>query len=138
MTVTIYGSPCSSTRQAKKWFDNYDIPYVERDIIKNPLTVHELQSILSRTEEGTDEIIARKSKIYKDLNLDMDSLPLQQLLGLIHQYPKLLRSPIIIDEKRYQVGYHADDIRKFVPRKTRERQWLQWKKSHLSPLEGTI
>lgn len=130
MTVKIYGAACSSTRKAKHWFKKNDIPFVERNIIRDPLSVNELQDILRMTVEGTDEIISTRSKIYKDLNLDIESLPLQELLELIHKYPRLLRSPIIMDEKRLQVGYHEDDIRQFLPRKTRQRIWMNWRMNH--------
>ncbi|MEN1968053.1 transcriptional regulator Spx [Lentibacillus sp. N15] len=136
MTVMVYGIPCSSTRQAKEWLNKYEVPFVMKNIMRDPLTIQELQFILSRTLEGTDEIISTRSKIYKDLDLNMDLLPLQQLLKLIQEHPKLLRSPILIDEKRFQVGYHEDDIRQFLPRKTRKRQWIQWKKLQLA--DGTI
>jgi len=136
MTVTIYGAACSSTRKAKQWFTRYGINYVERNVMKEPLTVHELQNILRMTVEGTDEIISTRSKVYKDLNLDIEALPLQDLLELIQEHPRLLRSPIIVDEKRLQVGYHEDDIRQFLPRKTREYQWLQWRLNHLRLAES--
>jgi len=136
MTVTIYGAACSSTRKAKQWFVKQDIYFMERNILKDPLTVSELQGILRMTVDGTDEIISTRSKIYKDLDLDIESLPLQELLGLIHQHPRLLRSPIMVDEKRLQVGYHEDDIRQFLPRKTRERQWMQWRLNKLHLAEG--
>lgn len=136
MTVTIYGAACSSTRKAKQWFTKQGIEFTERNILKHPLTVEELQGILRMTVDGTDEIISTRSKIYKDLNLDIESLPLQELLELIHKHPRLLRSPIIIDDKRLQVGYHEDDIRQFLPRKTRERQWMQWRLNHLQFAEG--
>jgi len=136
MTVRIYGAACSSTRKAKQWFKKNDINYMERNIIRDPLTVHELQEILRRTVEGTDEIISTRSKVYKDLNLDIESLPLQELLGLIHQHPRLLRSPIMIDDKRLQVGYHEDDIRQFLPRKTREHLWMKWRRSQFRLAEG--
>lgn len=136
MTVTIYGAACSSTRKAKQWFVKQDIYFMERNILKDPLTVSELQGILRMTVDGTDEIISTRSKIYKDLDLDIESLPLQELLRLIHQHPRLLRSPIMVDEKRLQVGYHEDDIRQFLPRKTRERQWMQWRLNKLHLAEG--
>lgn len=136
MTVRIFGAACSSTRKARKWFKDQEIPFVERNILKKPLTVEELQGILRMTVDGTDEIISTRSKIYKDLNLDMDALPLQELLELIHKHPRLLRSPIIMDEKRLQVGYHEDDIRQFLPRKTREYQWLKWRMNNIQFAEG--
>ncbi|WP_010649682.1 Spx/MgsR family RNA polymerase-binding regulatory protein [Oceanobacillus massiliensis] len=136
MTVTIYGAACSSTRKARQWFAKNEIHYVERNILREPLTVSELQAILRMTVEGTDEIISTRSKIYKDLDLNLDELPLQELLELIHEHPRLLRSPIIVDEKRLQVGYHEDDIRQFLPRKTREYQWLKWRLNNLSLAES--
>jgi regulatory protein spx len=74
--------------------------------------------------------------VYKDLNIDLDSLPLKELLNIIQQYPSLMRSPIIIDEKRIQVGYHEDDIRQFVPRKERKNQWLQWQMNNVQMAKG--
>lgn len=49
-------------------------------------------------------------------------MPLQDLYRLINEHPGLLRRPIIIDEKRLQVGYNEDEIRRFLPRKVRSFQ----------------
>ncbi|GLO67846.1 Spx/MgsR family RNA polymerase-binding regulatory protein [Oceanobacillus kimchii] len=136
MSVIIYGAACSSTRKAKQWFHKNGIDFEERNVIREPLTVNELQNILRMTVEGTDEIISTRSKIYKDLNLDIESLPLQELLEIIQEHPRLLRSPIMVDDKRLQVGYHEEDIRQFLPRQTREYQWLQWKTNNLRVAEN--
>lgn len=126
MTVTVYGATCASSRRSKEWLIKHGISYVDRNIMKSPLTVNELQAILRMTVDGTDEIISTRSKVYKELDLDIERLPLQQLLELIHQYPRLLRRPIIMDEKRLQVGFHEDDIRQFLPRKARKKQLLEY------------
>ncbi len=55
----------------------------------------------------------------------LKAIPLQQLYELIQEYPGLLRRPIIIDEKRLQVGYNEDEIRRFLPRKVRAYQLLE-------------
>lgn len=136
MSVIIYGAACSSTRKAKQWFQKNGIEFEERNVIREPLTVNELQNILRMTVEGTDEIISTRSKIYKDLNLDIEALPLQELLEIIQDHPRLLRSPIMVDDKRLQVGYHEEDIRQFLPRQTREYQWLQWKTNNLRVAEN--
>ena len=77
------------------------------------------------TEDGTDEIISTRSKIFQKLNVDVESLPLQRLYELIQEHPGLLRRPIIMDEKRLQVGYNEDEIRRFLPRKVRAYQLLE-------------
>lgn len=139
MTVTVYGAACASSRRSKEWLKKHGIGYVDRNIVKNPLTVDELQAILRMTVEGTDEIISTRSKAYKELDVDIDSIPLQQLLELIHETPRLLRRPIIMDEKRLQIGFHEDDIRQFLPRKTRKSQllkYLEWSPNYLKIAES--
>ena len=106
MIATIITSTTSlSTKKAKQWFEKNEIPYVERNIVKEPLTIGELHNILRMTIEGTDEIIATRSKTFQELNGHLDDLPLTELFQLIHDHPALVKSPIIMDEKRLQVGF---------------------------------
>ena len=121
--VTLYTSPsCTSCRKARTWLEEQNIPYTERNIFSEPLSLEEIKEILRMTEDGTDEIISTRSKIFQKLNIDLDALPLQQLFDLIQKNPGLLRRPIILDEKRLQVGYNEDEIRRFLPRKVRTFQ----------------
>ncbi|MGM0921834.1 MAG: transcriptional regulator SpxA [Bacillota bacterium] len=121
--VTLYTSPsCTSCRKAKAWLEEHEIPYTERNIFSEPLSVDEIKEILRMTEDGTDEIISTRSKIFQKLNVNVETMPLQDLYDLIQEHPGLLRRPIIIDEKRLQVGYNEDEIRRFLPRKVRTYQ----------------
>ena len=80
------------------------------------------QTNFKNDRDGTDEIISTRSKTYQKLNVDIDALPLQDLYSIIQDNPGLLRRPIILDEKRLQVGYNEDEIRRFLPRKVRTFQ----------------
>lgn len=121
--VTLYTSPsCTSCRKARTWLEEQNIEYKERNIFSEPLSLEEIKDILRMTEDGTDEIISTRSKIFQKLDVDLDSLPLQELFDLIQKNPGLLRRPIILDEKRLQVGYNEDEIRRFLPRKVRTYQ----------------
>ena len=118
--VTLYTSPsCTSCRKARAWLKEHDIPFTERNIFSNPLSINEIKQILQMTEDGTEEIISKRSKAYQDLNVDINDMPLQQLFELLQSNPGLLRRPIIMDDKRLQVGYNEDEIRRFLPRKVR-------------------
>ena len=44
---------------------------------------------------------------------------------LIQNNPGLLRRPIILDDKRLQVGYNEDEIRRFLPRSVRKLELQQ-------------
>ncbi|MRX73616.1 transcriptional regulator Spx [Bacillus lacus] len=121
--VKLYTSPsCTSCRKAKAWLEEHEIPYTERNIFSEELSLQEIKEILRMTEDGTDEIISTRSKIFQKLNVNLETMPLQDLFHLIQENPGLLRRPIIIDEKRLQVGYNEDEIRRFLPRKVRTYQ----------------
>ncbi len=121
--VTLYVTPsCTSCRKAKAWLEENDIPYVERNIFNERMSIDEIKNILRMTEEGTDEIISTRSKTYEELDMDLENCPLQELYQVIQQNPGLLRRPILIDEKRLQVGYNEDEIRRFLPREVRSFQ----------------
>lgn len=118
--VTLYTSPsCTSCRKARAWLEENNIPYEERNIFANPLNIDEIKQVLQMTEDGTEEIISRRSKAFQDLNIDIDDISIQKLYELIQTNPSLLRRPIIMDEKRLQVGYNEDEIRRFLPREVR-------------------
>jgi regulatory protein spx len=118
--ITLYLSPsCTSCRRAKAWFEEHQIPYKERNILSEKLSVDEIKNILRFTEDGTDEIISTKSKTFQMLNVNIDSLSLRELYKLISENPGILRKPLILDEKRLQVGFNEEEIRSFLPRKMR-------------------
>ncbi|MFC4735341.1 transcriptional regulator SpxA [Bacillus daqingensis] len=121
--VTLFTSPsCTSCRKAKAWLEEHDIPFEERNIFSEPLSVEEVKQVVRMTEDGTDEIISTRSKVFQELDVEMDAMPLQELFQLISDHPGLLRRPIILDEKRIQVGYNEAEIRRFLPRKVRTFQ----------------
>ncbi|MDD6432715.1 MAG: transcriptional regulator SpxA [Lactobacillaceae bacterium] len=118
--VILYTSPsCTSCRKARAWLQEHNIPFKERNIFSEPLSLDEIKNILRMTENGTEDIISKRSKAYKKLNVDLNELPMKQLFDLISKNPGLLRRPIIMDDKRLQVGYNEDEIRRFLPRKVR-------------------
>ena len=121
--ITLFLSPsCTSCRKARAWLLNHEVPFVEHNIMTSPLSAQELQHILSLTENGTDDIISTRSKIFQKLDLDVESLSISELIKLIEENPSLLRRPIILDAKRMQIGFNADEIRAFLPRSYRQQE----------------
>ena len=121
--VDLYVSPsCTSCRKARAWLEKHNIPFKERNIFSEPLTKKELLRILRMTENGTEEIISTRSKAFQQLKINLDDLSIDQLLDLVEKNPSLLRRPIIMDDRRLQVGYNEDEIRRFLPRKVRAYQ----------------
>ncbi len=117
--IKIYYSPsCSSCRKVKKWFDEQKIPYVAKDIFTS-LTEEDIMDMICKSIDGTDEIISKRSKIVLENNIDFDSMKISELVSFIKANPSVLKRPIIVDDRRLQVGYNEEDIDMFLPRARR-------------------
>lgn len=118
--ITLYVSPsCTSCRKAKAWLEEQNLDFYEKNIFHEPLTKEEIKQILSLTEEGTSELISYRSQAYQALTEDIDELSLNELLELFENQPSLIRRPIIMDDRRLQIGYNEEEIRCFLPRNVR-------------------
>jgi regulatory protein spx len=119
--VKIYTSPsCSSCRKVKRWFELQDIAFEERNIFSATLNENELKQMLAKTENGTEDIISTRSKIIKEQNLDVESMSISQLVQFIKENPSVLKRPIMVDDRRIQVGYNEEEIRTFIPVEKRQ------------------
>jgi regulatory protein spx len=111
---------CSSCKKAMDWMDKHELPYQEINLITDTITKEDLLEILALTEHGTVDIISRRSQAYQRLNIDFETIKLNELVQIIEENRTLLRRPLVVDEKRLQVGYNDDEIRKFLPRPRRK------------------
>lgn len=119
--ITIYTTPsCSSCRKAKKWLDEHMIDYIEKNLFTQPLTEEDIELMLLNAENGFDDIISTRSKIFKEQNLDIEDMLMSEIKEFIILNPSVLKRPIIVDETRLQVGYNDEEIRVFIPRRLRE------------------
>lgn len=127
--VILFSIPsCLSCRKAKKWLQENGITYNERNILKDPLTLDEIMHILRLTDNGTEEIISTRSKVFQEMDVDVNQLSMKDLYQIIQKNPTLLRRPILVDEKRIQVGFNEDEIRKFLPRSARLNELRRFQK----------
>ena len=119
--IKLYISPsCTSCRKAKAWLEENDLEFEEKNIYHEPLTRNEIKEVLVLTDEGTKEIISYRSEAYQNLEVDFETLSMNELLDLFIEEPSLIRRPIIMDDRRLQIGYNDAEIRMFLPREVRQ------------------
>ena len=53
-------------------------------------------------------------------DIDIDSMKINDLIKFIQENPSVLKRPIMIDERRFQVGYNSEEIRVFIPKELRK------------------
>ena len=118
--IKIYTSPsCSSCRKVKKWFNEQNIPYVEKNIFAATLNENELKEILIKSENGTEDIISTRSKIVKESGVDLENMTISELITFIKDNPSILKRPIMVDDNKIQVGYNPEEITVFIPQARR-------------------
>ncbi|MDY0295605.1 MAG: Spx/MgsR family RNA polymerase-binding regulatory protein [Acholeplasmataceae bacterium] len=119
--ITIFTTPsCSSCRKAKKWLDEHKIPYEEKNLFNQRITESDIDRMLENAENGFEDIISTRSKIFKEQDLDVEDMKISELKEFIIDNPSVLKRPIIIDGEKLQVGYNDEEIRVFIPKRLRE------------------
>ena len=122
--IKIYTAPsCSSCKKAKAFFKKEEIPYQEKNIFVNVLNEKELRDILTKTENGTEDIISTRSKVIKESGKDINSMTISELISFIRENPSVLKRPIMVDETKVQVGYNSEEIRVVIPHEKRVAEW---------------
>ncbi|MCR1992909.1 transcriptional regulator MgsR [Bacillus subtilis] len=117
--LTFYSYPsCTSCRKTKHWLKAHQIEFNERHLFRETPTREELKYILSLTTEGIDEILATRSQTFKNLNLNIEEMTVNEMLELLIEKPKLLRRPILVDNKKLVIGYNPGELLKLSKKKT--------------------
>ena len=112
--IVIYTSPgCASCKKVRNYMKDNNLNYIEKNIFTTLLNDKEIKYLLSRTENGTEDIISKRSKIIQENKIDIDSMTVNDLCNFVVNNPSILRRPIIIDSNNLQIGYDDEEIEVF-------------------------
>ncbi|CAM2836272.1 spx/MgsR family transcriptional regulator [Dolosigranulum pigrum] len=115
--ITIFTNPISiESLKAKEWLDESDIPYVEREYFDELVTLDEIKQMMTLTELGAEDLIAPEYLSLVKGTVANETVSLSELIDFIQEEPRLLKNPIIFDDKRLMTGFNEDEIQKFIPK----------------------
>lgn len=123
MITVFYRKSCSSSRKAIQWFDEQGI--VPEMRVVDHISPSEIKRLLQLTEYGTDEILKRPSRLTAELKnkkAALLELCFKEGIDFLVHHPETLRTPIILDDNKYLIGFNSDEIRKFIPPTSRKVQ----------------
>jgi len=75
-----------------------------RDFFKDPLTESELKKIIKMTGKKPFELLRKRDKIYKEMDLEENKKTDLELIKLMVKHPGLILRPIIILKNKALVG----------------------------------
>jgi len=76
----------------------------KRDFFKDPFSETELKKIIKMTRRKPSELLRKRDKMYKELDLDNNKKTDSQLIKLMIKYPGLILRPIVISKNKAFVG----------------------------------
>ncbi len=114
--IILYSSPgCASCRKVRQWLKDRNLKFIEKNIFTSVLSEKEIKHLLMRSENGTDDIISKRSKVMQESQVDVDELSIKDLIIFVQRHPSVLKRPIMMNEKSFLVGYDDEEIDAFLP-----------------------
>jgi arsenate reductase len=75
-----------------------------RDFFKDPFTETELKKIIKSTGKKPSELLRKRDKMYKELDLEKNKKSDNEIIKLMVKYPGLILRPIVITKNKTHVG----------------------------------
>lgn len=80
------------------------------EYLKTPPNADELQEILNLLQMKPRELMRRKETVYKELNLDDESLSEAQLIQAMVENPILIERPIVVANGKAAIGRPPEQV----------------------------
>ena len=103
--LVIYHNPrCSKSRETLQILQDHDHSPDIVDYLEEPPSTDELKRIIAMLGVSARELLRTTEPVYRDAELDDDSLTEDEIIEAICEYPALLQRPIVIAGDRAVIG----------------------------------
>jgi len=97
-------SSCITCKKTITEMERMKLDIDSRDFFKDPFTELELKKIIKMTGKKPSELLRKRDKIYKEMNLSENKKTDSELIKIMVKYPGLILRPIIILKNKALVG----------------------------------
>jgi len=103
--LVIYHNPrCSKSRETLQLLEDNNVNPEIIDYLEDPPTAGELSSIIVKLGVGARDLLRTTEQVYRDAELDDDSLTDEEIIEAICEYPALLQRPIVVSGEKAIIG----------------------------------
>lgn len=98
---------CSTCQKAKKWLDEHNIEYTERNIAEDNPTYDELKEWYGKSGLPLKKFFNTSGLLYKDMQLKdkLPSMSEDERLKILSTNGMLVKRPILVREDKVLVGF---------------------------------
>lgn len=97
-------SSCITCKKTITVIERMNADMEKRDFFKEPFSEKELKKIIKMTGRKPLEILRKRDKMYKELDLGNNKKTDEQIIKLMTKYPGLILRPIIIVKNKAFIG----------------------------------
>ncbi|MDC1057807.1 arsenate reductase [Nitrosopumilus sp.] len=95
---------CITCKKTITEMERMNLDIEARDFFKDPLTELELKKIIKMTGKKPSELLRKRDKTYKEMNLEKNEKTESELIKLMVKNPGLILRPIVILKNKALVG----------------------------------
>ena len=95
---------CITCKRAISEIERMKVDFDKRDFFKEPLSEAELGKIIKLAKIKPKELLRKRDKMYKELNLEKSNHSDLQIIKFMVKYPGLISRPIIISNNKVSIG----------------------------------
>ena len=110
MITFIHYPKCSTCKKAKKWLDDTQVPYDERDIKKENPSYDELYNWQKMSGMPLKKFFNTSGMLYKELNLKdkLTAMSEEEQLKLLASDGMLVKRPLVVGDDFVLVGFKEE------------------------------
>ncbi len=103
--MKIFHKPtCITCKKAISELERMKADLDKRDFFKDPFSEEELKKIIKMTGKKPSELLRKRDKMYKELDLENNKKTDAQIIKLMVKHPGLILRPIVISKNKAYVG----------------------------------
>ena len=101
---------CSTCKKAKKWLEENNIEFIDRNIIDETPTVQELTKWIKESGFDIKKWFNTSGLKYKELNLKekLSNMSEKEKVNLLANNGMLIKRPILVSKKEILIGFDED------------------------------
>lgn len=107
---------CSTCKRAKKWLEEKNIDFMERNIVEEIPKVEELNEWIKKSEQEIKKWFNTSGLKYKELNLKekLDTMNDKEKIELLASDGMLIKRPILVSDKGIFIGFKEDNWKQLL------------------------
>lgn len=111
MNLFIHYPKCSTCQKAKKWLENNNILFTERNIIEETPTAKELKEWIERSGKEVRSFFNTSGLKYRELNLKekLNKMTLEEKIKLLASDGMLIKRPLLVTDREIYRGFREKE-----------------------------